>query len=147
VLKTSHPDPVTVIVDGRAVAKGRPRFVRKTGIAFTPSHVRKYEAAARFAASEAMNGRPPLQGALTLELLIELPIPTSWSRKKQLAAIAGLIQPISRPDLDNYIKSVLDAINTIVVCDDAQITELRARKRFGEQPQLVATIRCSDENL
>ena len=79
--------------------------------------------------------------------MIELPIPTSWSRKKQLAAIAGLIQPISRPDLDNYIKSVLDAINTIVVRDDAQITELRARKCFGEQPELAATIRCSDENL
>ena len=37
-----------------------PRFVRKTGIAFTPSHVRKYEATARFATSEAMNRRPPL---------------------------------------------------------------------------------------
>ena len=50
-------------------------------------------------------------------------------------------------DLNNHVKSVLDAINAIVVRDDAQITELRARKRFGEQPKLVATIRCSDENL
>jgi hypothetical protein len=36
------PKPITVTVDGAAVAKGRPRFVRRTGIAFTPFHVRKY---------------------------------------------------------------------------------------------------------
>ena len=70
----SPPEPITVTVDGAAVAKGRPRFVRKTGIAFTPSHVRKYEAAARFAASVAMAGRPPLAGPVRLELVVELPI-------------------------------------------------------------------------
>jgi Holliday junction resolvase RusA-like endonuclease len=137
---TPKPEqPVTVVVDGVAVAKGRPRFVRKTGVAFTPAHVRKYESAARFAASVAMDGRPPLSGPVRLELLIVLPIPTSWSRKRRLAAIGGLIHPTSRPDLDNYIK-LCDALNAIVVIDDSQIVEVRARKRYGEAPKLVATI-------
>jgi hypothetical protein len=72
-------EPITIIVDGAAVAKGRPRFVRRTGIAFTPSHVRKYESYARLAASEAMHGRMPLQGPIRLELVVELPIP-AWPR-------------------------------------------------------------------
>jgi hypothetical protein len=42
-------DPVTVIIGGAAVAKGRP-----TSIAFTPAHVRAYERHARLAAQLAM---------------------------------------------------------------------------------------------
>jgi Holliday junction resolvase RusA-like endonuclease len=112
------PDPITVIIDGLAVAKGRPRFVRRSGVAFTPSHVRKYEAAARFAASAAMDGRAPLSGAVRLDLVVELPIPASWSRKRSQAALRGDVRPTSRADLDNYVKSALDALNTIVVADD-----------------------------
>jgi Holliday junction resolvase RusA-like endonuclease len=90
-----------------------------------------------------MNGRVPLQGPVRLELLVELPVPQSWSQKKRLAAIGGLVMPTSRPDLDNYVKSALDAINTIVIADDCQIVELRARKRYGEQPKLIATVLAS----
>jgi hypothetical protein len=69
--RDSLSEPITVTVDGLAVAKGRPRFVRSTGVAFTPAHVRKYEAAARFAASAAMDGRAPLAGAVRLDLVVE----------------------------------------------------------------------------
>jgi Holliday junction resolvase RusA-like endonuclease len=75
-----------------------------------------------------------------LELVVELPIPTSWSRKRTIAALRGEALPTTRPDLDNYVKSALDAINTIVVHDDCQIVELIARKRFGEHPKLTATV-------
>src|SRR6266516_1151141 len=97
--------PITILIAGEPVAKGRPRFVRKTGIAFTPAHVRKFEAHGRLAAQVAMNGRPPLEGPVRLELVAELPIPVSWSQKKQARAITGDVLPISRPDLDNYLKS------------------------------------------
>lgn len=134
------PDPITVTVDGLAVAKGRPRFVRSSGVAFTPSHVRKYEAAARFAASAAMEGRAPLSGAVRLDLVVELPVRASWSRKRTQAALCGAVRPTSRPDLDNFLKTALDAINTIVIADDCQIVELSARKHFGENPRLIATV-------
>jgi Holliday junction resolvase RusA-like endonuclease len=133
-------EPITVIVDGAAVAKGRPRFVRKTGIAFTPPHVRQYEDAARFAASVAMAGRAPIAGPVRLEMVVELAIPASWSKKKHAAALLGEVMPTSRPDIDNYLKSICDALNTIVVVDDSQIVELRARKRYSDQPKLVATV-------
>jgi Holliday junction resolvase RusA-like endonuclease len=131
--------PVTVIVNGEAVAKGRPRITRR-GFAYTPAATRKYEAHARLAAGVAMANRPPLQGPVRLELLVELPIPVSWSRKRKAAALAGLVLPTSRPDIDNFQKAACDALNTICVVDDAQIVEVRARKRYGEQPKLVATI-------
>jgi Holliday junction resolvase RusA-like endonuclease len=132
-------EPVTVIVNGEAVAKGRPRMTKR-GFAYTPAATRKYEAHARLAAGLAMANRPPLQGPVRLELLVELPIPVSWSRKRRSAALAGLILPTSRPDLDNYQKVACDALNSIIVVDDSQIVEVRACKRYGEQPKLVATI-------
>ena len=135
--------PITVTVNGEAVAKARPRMTKR-GFAYTPAATRKYEAHARLAAGLAMADRSPLQEAVRLELLVELPVPASWSKRKRAAAIAGDVLPASRPDLDNFVKSALDAVNGIVVADDSQIVEVRARKKYGDQPKLVATVHPLD---
>jgi Holliday junction resolvase RusA-like endonuclease len=132
-------DPVTVIVSGEAVAKGRPRMTRK-GFAYTPAATRKYEAHARLAAQLAMDGRPPIEGPVRVEMRIELPVPASWSQLKRTGAITGHVKPTSRPDIDNYVKGISDAINTIVLVDDSQIVELHATKKFSLTPKMVATI-------
>ena len=72
--------------------------------------------------------------------MAELPIPASWSQKKRASVVTGDVLPISRPDLDNYVKSGLDSINEIVIRDDCQIVEVRARKRYSNVPKLVMTI-------
>jgi Holliday junction resolvase RusA-like endonuclease len=131
--------PVTITIGGEPVAKGRPRMTRR-GFAYTPSHTRKYEAHGRLAAQVAMGDRAPIEGPVRLELLAELAIPASWSQKKRARAITGDVLPISRPDLDNYVKAAQDAICEIVVRDDSQIVEVCARKRYGLAPKLVLTI-------
>jgi Holliday junction resolvase RusA-like endonuclease len=131
--------PVTITIGGEPVAKGRPRMTRR-GFAYTPSHTRKYEAHGRLSAQMAMGDRAPIEGPVRLELLAELPIPASWSQKKRERAITGDLLPISRPDLDNYIKSGIDSINEIVIRDDSQVVEVRARKRYSPTPKLVMTI-------
>ena len=132
-------DPVTAIINGEPVAKGRPRMTRR-GFTYTPAHTRKYEAHGRLAAQLAMDGRPPIEGPVRVELLAELPIPASWSNKKRARAITGDVLPIGRPDLDNFVKSAQDAINEIVIRDDSQIIEVSARKRYGVAPKLVMTV-------
>jgi Holliday junction resolvase RusA-like endonuclease len=132
-------DAVTITVNGEVVAKGRPRMTRR-GFVYTPATTRKYEAHARLAAQLAMGDRAPLQIPVRVELAVELPVPTSWSNKRRLAALAGAIAPTSKPDIDNYVKTALDAINTIVVIDDALVVEMQARKRFSDQPKLVAIV-------
>ena len=135
--------PITIVVNGEAVAKGRPR-ITKRGFAYTPAATRKYQAHARLAAGLAMADRPPLHGPARLELLVELPVPASWSKRKHAAAIKGDVLPTSRPDLDNFVKSGLDAMNTIVIVDNSQIVEVQARKTYGDQPKLVATVHPLD---
>jgi Holliday junction resolvase RusA-like endonuclease len=122
--------PVTIIIDGHAVAKGLPRVTRR-GFVYTPAATRKYEAHGRMAAQLAMNGRPPITGPVSLFALVELPVPASWSSS---------VMPTTKPDLNNYLKSALDSINGIVISDDALIVQLEARKRYGVDPKLVLLI-------
>jgi Holliday junction resolvase RusA-like endonuclease len=51
-------------------------------------------------------------------------------------ALSGELCPVKRPDLDNYMKTALDACNEIVFADDSQIVKLIANKRYGEKPRL-----------
>jgi Holliday junction resolvase RusA-like endonuclease len=130
---------INVVIGGSAVAKGRARFTRK-GVAYTPAKTRKYEAHGRLAAQLAMDDRSPLTGPVQLTALIELPIPASWSKRRSAAAIVGDIRPTSRPDIDNYLKSAMDAICGIVVADDSLITKVTVEKKFGVDPKLVLLI-------
>jgi Holliday junction resolvase RusA-like endonuclease len=132
-------EPITIIVQGEPVAKGRPRLTRRA-LAYTPAATRKYEAHARMAAQLAMDGRPPIEAPVRIEVMAELPIPASWSERKKAEAITGTVRPTSRPDVDNYVKAILDAVNTIVVADDAQVVEVYAKKKFSVAPKMVATI-------
>jgi Holliday junction resolvase RusA-like endonuclease len=130
---------VTIIVAGPAVAKGRPRITRK-GFAYTPAATRKYEAHGRLAAQDAMDGRAPITVPVRAEITVDLPVPASWSAKRQDAALRGEIRPTSRPDTDNYVKSAMDAINGIAVTDDSLIVQLVAEKRYARIPKLTITI-------
>ena len=86
-------EPITIIVQGEPVAKGRPRMTRR-GFAYTPTATRKYEAHARMAAQLAMDGRPPIETPVRIEVLAELPIPASWSERKKAEATPA---PCDRP--------------------------------------------------
>jgi Holliday junction resolvase RusA-like endonuclease len=131
--------PITVVIRGPAVAKGRPRFTRK-GFAYTPAKTRGYEGHGRFMAQLAMDGLTPFTGPVGLTALFELPIPASWSKRRLAAAVVGAIRPTSRPDVDNFLKTAMDAINGIVVADDSLIVSVRAEKKFGLDPKLVLLI-------
>lgn len=132
--------PVQIVLAGEPQGKGRPRFARATGHAFTPAATRKYESALRLAAQDAMNDEPPLEGPLTAVVVAIFPVPASWSNKKRQAALAGHVWPTTIPDADNLLK-VLDACNEIVWRDDKQIVDARIVKRYGDRPRLIVEVR------
>lgn len=43
--------------------------------------------------------------------------------------------PIIKPDLDNYIKSVLDGLNGLAFEDDNQIIRIDAIKLYSDHPR------------
>lgn len=124
---------IEIVLLGKPVAKGRPRFNTQTGVAYTPEKTVKYETQLRFAAGEVMGDRAPLEGPLRLEMDVVAPIPASWPKKKQAAARAGELRPTGKPDLDNFMK-VIDAANLVVWVDDSQIVDAVLRKAYGDKP-------------
>jgi Holliday junction resolvase RusA-like endonuclease len=133
---------VQFTVAGRPMAKGRVRFTAK-GHAYTPGKTVAYEGQLAFAAQQAMNGRPPVEGPVAVTLEVHIPIAPSWPSKKRLDAESGRLRPTGRPDLDNFAK-MLDALNLIIWNDDSQIVELCVFKRYSFTPQMAITVDALD---
>ena len=108
---------------------------------YTPAQTRREEAAIRFVAAEAMQGRAPLEGPIDVRVSVFLPVPQSWSGKKQVAALAGALRPTGRPDADNCQKELWDACNNIVWRDDSQIVAAHVWKYYSERPRVVCEVR------
>lgn len=117
--------------------KGGPAFVGN----YLPTKSRNEQAVIRDFAKQAMTGRIPFEGPLELRVGVWLAIPTSWSAKKQEQAAIGLLRPIGRPDLDNYLKLCQDALKAIVWRDDSQVVDLFIGKRYSLRPELIIEIR------
>ena len=126
---------IEIVVLGVPVAKGRPRFSRETGRAYTPAKTANFEAVLKYAAIEAMGDMPPLDGPLEVDMTVKVPIPASWPKKRQAAARSGAERPTKKPDLDNFAKT-LDAANMVVWVDDSQIIDIRVRKFYSDKPGL-----------
>ena len=130
-------------IEGEPVAKGRARKgLTKTGktVVYTPAKTANYETVGAFQARQAMKYAgysTPWDGPLVVIALVERSIPKSWSKKKKEEARLGAIRPTSRPDLDNYLKIILDSCNGIVFCDDSQIVEIAAGKIYGDHPRVL----------
>lgn len=131
---------IEIYLAGVPVGKGRPRFVKSTGRAFTPEKTVRFEDRLSIVAQEAMGGRSPLTGPLDVEIEIRMPVPLSKPKRWREAALAGLIRPTKKPDWDNFGK-MTDAMNMIVWVDDAQIVDGRVKKIYHEAPAFVARVR------
>jgi len=60
-------------------------------------------------------------GPVLLGVKAFLPIPDSKPKKFKAAALAGLIRPVTKPDLDNLLKHVKDCCKGIFWLDDKQV--------------------------
>jgi Holliday junction resolvase RusA-like endonuclease len=100
-----------------------------------------FEATMAEAGQLFMRGRQPTGNPLALLVHIFRPIPESWSKKDKAMARDGAILPTSRPDGDNYLKLVQDALNEVVYADDSQIIDARVIKRYDESPAMRIEIR------
>ena len=121
---------LTFEVPGPVYGKGRPRFVRSTGRAYTPADTVTAESWVRTCALNA--GATPLEGPLSLTVHVRVQIPQSWSQKKRSEALGS--PTTGKPDLDNIVKLIGDSLNGIAWADDRQVAALWTTRRYAETP-------------
>jgi Holliday junction resolvase RusA-like endonuclease len=125
---------ISFTVHGKVVGKGRPHFVRKTGVALTPQRTRSYESVIRDAAHREMVWEP-WDAPVVAVIRAYYEIPKSWSKAKKELAQHQLVAP-SKPDVDNIVKIVLDACNRTVYLDDTQVVTCISQKLWGDKARL-----------
>lgn len=132
---------IELTIPGEVVAKSRPKFTSRGGYAraYTPKKTRDYEALVKYYALQLK--QQPLIEAIEVDISVHRVPPKSWSKKKQREALEGVILPVTKPDADNYAKSVLDSLNGILFKDDNQIVDLNIKKRYSEEAKAVVRIK------
>lgn len=115
---------------GHPRGQGRPRFNRMGG-AYKSSEDRAYEQALQMAYWAEHAGKRPMEGPLVLRVKAIFPVPKSRPKQEQEWMRKGKIKPTCRPDIDNIIKAVLDALNGVAFPDDKAVTWLIGEKVYG----------------
>lgn len=121
-------------ISGPPQGKARPRVVRlKNGasMSYTPDKTVQYEELVRLRYKAAAGtAQFPPNAALRMTIVSGFPIPTSKSKKEAAAMLTGAIRPTKKPDGDNIVKIICDALNGVAYRDDAQVVEVVLRKKY-----------------
>jgi Holliday junction resolvase RusA-like endonuclease len=118
------------VVPGRPRGKDRPRFVRATGRTYTPTQTRTAED--RVVGAWERAGSVRFDGPVTIRVEVVIARPGSHFRTNGALSKAGLAAtwPTRKPDLDNHLKLVADALNGCAYKDDAQIVRAFVVRRW-----------------
>lgn len=130
---------IKFIIPGEPCGKGRPRFTQ-TGRAYTPAKTSNYEALVKVMYQEAAKGARFADVPLRMRIDACYSIPASASQKKKAQMRYGILRPTKKPDADNVLKIVADALNKIAYPDDAQIVEAIIRKVYADEPRVYVMI-------
>lgn len=122
----------TFIVPGPPTGKGRARFSRVTGRAYTPAKTELAENRVLLAWMDT--GQPRIDlGAVALHVEAVLERPKGHHRTNGLLSAAGerTPWPTKVPDADNILKLAADALNKRAFRDDSQIVHATVIKRWA----------------
>lgn len=132
-----------LVYDIAPVAQARPRFSKNGSklTVYTTYRSRQFRRDVR-ALTVAQLPKPlnALSGRIIVSVTFYRQTPSSYSKKQIERAEAGLIVPLTRPDTDNYLKALLDALSGLVYTDDKLITDIYSRKRYSLQPRIECEI-------
>lgn len=126
------------VVEGKPVGKGRPRWSGRH--MYTPSATQLYEMAVARACKKAMGGLRLKTTPVRVLVEVRKKIPAHVSKATREAMLSGEIRPMTRPDLDNVVKSVLDGCNGIAYEDDCQVVAFAASSIYAEAPNVSVRI-------
>ena len=136
--------PIVFTVPGPPQGKARARTVinKNTGrsMSYTPDKTVLYENWIRDLYLQSNSCLFNNKEMLAVRVLAYFAIPISTSKAKREAMLSGEIRPLKKPDGDNILKAVCDALNGVAYGDDSQIVDKAVHKWYSEQPRIEVAI-------
>ncbi len=134
---------ISFTVYGEPVAQGRPKFTTVGGFAraYDPAKSSDYKQYIKLAAREYAP-ESLWVGAISIVITAYRSMPKyiSGSPERAKAAERGDILPTSKPDADNYLKGVKDALKGVIWKDDSQVVDAYVGKRYSAKPRIEIII-------
>lgn len=127
-------------VPGKIIGKGRPRLNTYTGCVYTPTRTKDYE---NLVIQYFMLKYPrhiPFEGRVSVEITANFEIPKSVKKSDKELMLENKINPLKKPDIDNIVKIILDAMNECAFKDDTQITKLIVEKKYANEESIYVKI-------
>lgn len=138
--KTQWPKTGLVFEVPGVRGKGRPRFTRQ-GITYTDKKTVEYE---RLIKNEYLKHTHYISDkSIRMSIYVCFAPNKSDSKKNKLIKLMNKLWPKKKPDIDNVVKIVLDALNKVAYQDDTQVNELHVMRHYDEQERLII---CLSEN-
>lgn len=131
---------------GEPVAQGRPRATTINGQVrmYDPKKSNDFKKYVRLVASQYAP-KQLLEGPLSMTVIVYRPSLKSFSKKKAQEAEAGILRPITKPDVDNYVKGIKDALKQVIWKDDSQVVDLRVSKYYSQKPRIEVEIEALED--
>jgi len=121
---------MTKLIQIKPMPAPRPRVTRRG--TYNPERYTNYKKAIAM----QCRGMTKHEGAVVMRVAFQFKYPKSWSKKKKEAAGYHT----SKPDTDNLIKGVKDALNGIAYHDDAQVSQIEAVKYYGDRDVIAVEV-------
>ncbi len=135
---------IELVIYTPPVAKGRPKFSTVNGHAqaYTPARTRNAEAEIQALIRQEVMAQGSFEAGVPLKLI------ATFYRQRPKSCPKRVTMPVTKPDVENYGKLLLDALNAFAFADDAQVTTCYLKKRFckpGQVPRIELMITEDEE--
>jgi Holliday junction resolvase RusA-like endonuclease len=131
---------IELTINTEPVAKGRPRTAFKNGAVRTYTPERTMIAQDYIVASL----QPYKEQCFPPHIAVKLTCTFYRHKSKWLPKREH--QPFRKPDLDNFLKLLLDSMNGLLIADDAQITTINMKKRWSPDGTGYITLRLEEDS-
>jgi Holliday junction resolvase RusA-like endonuclease len=133
---------VSFIIPTKPAGKERPRLTGK-GAVYTPAKTKAYENFIKGCYIEQCGDAS--FGDRSIHMVVKAYVPplTKFKKAEREAALRGELKPTAKPDADNILKAILDALNELAYDDDRAIYRILVERIYSENPRTEVTI--SDE--
>lgn len=122
-------------VPSKIIGKGRPRLNTYTGAVYTPTRTKDYETLIEQYFIMKYPRYKTIEGRAKVCIKAYFEIPKSVNKTQKVNMLQNTISPTKKPDIDNIVKAVLDAMNKFAFKDDTQIVKLEVEKLYTEQEE------------
>lgn len=127
-------------VIGEIKGKARPRVNTYTCQVYTPNSTKDYENLIKQYFQIKYPRYVPFENRVAVTIKAYFKVPKTTTKKDKALIEEGKLSPTKKPDIDNVVKIVLDALNKMAFKDDNQITKLQVEKLYGEEEKIYIKI-------